>query len=529
MSEPISRRDFLRKAGITFFSSLALGAGTGTLLAKVDDAVKEGKIGLGEEEKRKLEEIRKYRKSVGLDGLPSDFESILQKNNEWKSGGKFTNNLPVKVFSYGMYIEETTSEIFGKRSTVLVKGCKSDFANPGGIFFDIGNRFCGVSPYIRQIPLDAGFADTVLHECIGHGSDPDVANGLYPPKEYIAALHGKWKALSQMFSVPGEFLNHPNDKMYPMLKRRVGEQIGKSILINKNFDQIIKSKGGINPRDEINNLASKMGQDINSLKFNKKVCKTFGQFFIEKLLNQNVEFADVLNNVYQTYIEYVGREIYAEMIRHSVLHSDQVNNKIIFEGISESLEAASGKHIELNEIRDVLKPSKKVIDRYQAESKALQDFANEAESVNTQNANKTNANNQIGLTNSDLQKLEAQEKLSDTRMSDFDAFMLHGIIPSTVKIPEEYKEAVYTYASLCSQFNVKYPGVIDIDIVNDDSYDPDVNLWDLEVFASAYDPEFIRNLLMSSEVSASVNKELVTKNEILTKFMDEQIDLNNHF
>jgi hypothetical protein len=88
----------------------------------------------------------------------------------------------------------------------------------------------------------------------------------------IKVEHGKWKALSQMFSVEGQFLNHPGDLMYPLIKKRVGETVGYWYVAGQDFFNIFDEGSMSLVNSELEGVAKRRERKLQDVKFNKSAC-----------------------------------------------------------------------------------------------------------------------------------------------------------------------------------------------------------------------------------------------------------------
>lgn len=372
----ISRRDFLKLSGGVIGGWL-IGSVAGRWIAETygnEIAEQIGQIKLSEEAKKMIPGIVRFRESLGLEGLPAEIGQCFFKKESWTSKSEnFTNALPEKNRSYGLRINEIMIILFGQNGQRLVKGAKTDYKYPYGMCFDPNDRQCNVSDTVHCIPIEDKFTDYVLHEAAGHGSDPSL-NLIMPPELLIKVEYGKWMALSECLSVEGQFLNHPHDLMFPLLKRSIGETVGKSMVVNRGIDDIVDERSIASVTQIIAKVAERRRKYIGDLKFNKSVCREIGGALVSLLRNGQIKFRGELKKEYQNSMEIACVEIYAEMVKYALLYSDLIGrNQNILNGVKQVFSAFQDKPVaDIDDSRiKIQSPSKNVLDRYVAEKAFL--------------------------------------------------------------------------------------------------------------------------------------------------------------
>lgn len=474
------------------------------------------------ESKRLIAEIAGFRHSLGLDETPPELVELIQENNRWtEDTPKFQNDLPEKDQSYGLYIEEVIPKVFGPNCTRLVKGCKNDPNAPGGIAFNPTTRFCNMPIDVHNTPIDGEFINPIMHEAVGHGSDPFLKTAKYPNDVLLRVEHGKWRALTQMFSIPEQFLNNPGDQMYPYLKKEMGKTIGKVFVASGDLGSILDDNGKQMVWQQILQIAKEHNVEPGDLKFNKNVCRRLGTTVVSAVLSGQITLKGELRSSFTKAVDYdVAVEIYAEMMRYAILYPEKVN-ETIREGVKEVLEAINGKPVNLAEIREgIIHPSEDILKRNLAEAEALKQIQRPQE-ITPENNTSVPA-----LTTEEVGAIKQQQNESNAQKSIVDGFLQDGVVPGSLKIPSEYLADVMEFSELCREMNRRYPDLFGRNMFGDDGYDPDLNIWDIEDLGYAYDAPFVRGTLYLDVVSAQVDGEIKKKNEILKKFLPMNLDLN---
>jgi hypothetical protein len=523
-----SRRDFLK------IGACALaGAGIGTLVNKImygptnlpTDLPTPESTALPEEEQIRLKEIREFRKTLGMDSDPPEMAYGLTEQNKWPDNNKpfDTSGLPLKNLSYGMYIEDVTSRLFGANATQLIRGCRTDPIVYGAMAFNDGTRECILPENVHTIPIDTNFIDFILHEAGGHGSDPCSSfAGKYPRDVFIHVEHGKWQALSSMFDVKDQFLNNPGDLMYPILKRGLGKVVGQEYVDSGNISQLFDVRGQNKINSLIESIALSQRVKVNDLKFNKSVCREIGAAIVPDARAHKLTMKGNLRTTYDGTMEWVGAEIYAEMVKYSILYPELIGHNNIATGISEILSAINGKPVNLAAIRNhIFPPNPEIMARNAAEIQVEQvqedigitptlDTAPPTQDIPTPVAPTLSPEEQAII---DSQQNEHEEYLST-----FDAFIYKGTLPDSLIVSGGKARRVREFADLYSRINIENPELIYQSVVYDEGFDLNMHLWDMEELFYAINVDFIRGLIQAGEVSDQIYGEITKKVDILKRF-----------
>lgn len=506
-----SKRDFLKLSACAL-GGMFIGSKIGNWLTKTygDDVLEKiEQVALSPEAKRMMSEITTFRESLGLDGLPAEVQPGLLKKELWLSNpDNYIDALPEKNKSYSLRIFEVIQILFGTNATRNIKGSKPDQQHPYGMSFDRGSRFCNVSDSVHDIHIKDQFTDFVLHEACGHGSDPAVGAS-YPPETLIRVEHGKWRALSQALSIPDQFLNHPDDLMSPMLRRSIGEAVGRFITGDQS-NPMVDNQSVATVEQEVSEIARSRGKDVNSLKFNKRVCKEIGESLITLLREGKIGFVGELKKTYQDKLENACVEIYAEMVKYALVYPDKIqNNTHVIGGITEVISAVQGKSLEdMVALRNAIaKPSEEVLKRNGAE-KAMILPATSPSSAPT-------------LSPEEQEKARKQQEDFERGERAFQSFVENGTIPEAIVISDNQRETIQKFATLYSKIIQKYPTLKDTFAQEyDENFDPELHIWEIREIEFAMDSGFVRDLTGSQSISDQMIVDMTNKNTILERFVN---------
>lgn len=501
----MSRRDFLKLTG------LAVGVIITSKISLPDKTQgyyslgRDEQIGSSEETDKMLSEIVAFRKSLGLKRLPAEVIPGLVKKERWLGNpDNYVDALPEKNRSYSMRTFEVIQKIFGDNATRIIKGSKSDPYHPYGMSFDGPSRFCNISDSVHSIPLEDQFTNYVLHEACGHGSDPALGAS-YPPEILVRVEHGKWRALSQALSIPGQFLSHPEDQMFPLVKKSVGEIVGR-FMVGEHSIPIVDVQSYSTVRNVVARIASEKGKNIDAIKFNKAACRKIGEELIDLLRKGRIKFVGDLKDSYQSSMEDACIEIYAEMIKYALLYPDKIQyNSDVIGGITEVISAIGGKSniVELRE--SINKPSEEILRRNEAE-KAIFSQVPATQPFTT-------------LTPEEQERLRIQQSEFEKNKKAFQHFSENSDV-QTLTISDGQRDDVARFTTLYGEVIQKYPMLIDtFNQKNDESFDPEMHIWEIREIERAVDSGFVRSILSSSIISNEMINDMKSRTEVLENFV----------
>jgi hypothetical protein len=515
----ISRRDFLKTAG-GIVGGYIFGTQTGEFLVKnyreqIFGAMDwmEVIMKLSIEGQKKLDEVVNFRKSLGLDGLPNEVWFGLHTPEMWEGNlNRFTDNLPEKNKSYGMRVSEVVYGLFGENGTRNILGVKPDPEHPYGISFDGNSRYCNIGDSVHGIPIEDEFTDFALHEACGHGTDPSCG-AKYPPEILAKVEHGKWRALSQCLSIPGQFLNHPGDLMFPLLKQSVGEAVG-CFMAGKDNSSISDLTSIPVIQAEISKITTKHGKTINTVKYNKAVCKEVGEVMVAMQRQGKIKFNGSLKEAYQGAMEDACTEIYAEMFKYALKYPDKIGkNTNIMDGIKEVVLAIGSESSMENFKRNTLSPSDGILSRNEAEKTAM-------------NMIQTPEQSTVSLPTTTLtveeQKSMGQEQLIfEKEEHDFMLFSVTGTWPETLMVKDsqfhDFREFALSYIQVANKYQILKDTFAQ---QYDEGFDPELHIWEIREIESAMDSGFVRNLLVSNSITEQTMIDIKAKQIILNKFIE---------
>lgn len=301
MRKELNRREFLEigfaaAAGLTLFTETASA-----------DEVPSKKL---------REEMMTYRRRLRLRREPKEFEtySPLQATIDWYSTPAYFRSELLSLQSYiGPAAEGFLKAAYPKNITKLVRGIAEDT----GIFFinAIDRRLILLPSYYQPNILEVALL--TYHEGAGHGVDPEMFSG-YPPEKFFELEAAKWQMLSQADSIPGQFLNSPDDTIHRQVFANVGRLAGQAYVLDRNF-AVSPSAGVI--KDAVGKVAKLLGVNTTKPVFTKRFCYDLGQLLYPEIKNGRVfSFQDAFEDVFSI----VLGEIYAEMIKWSLIPVDLI-------------------------------------------------------------------------------------------------------------------------------------------------------------------------------------------------------------
>lgn len=516
----LSRREFVKlstaSVGWGLLGAVIGAAGTKKLIDNYGEEIFDNidRLRLSVEARKMLPEIVEFREKLGLKGPPEEVENVLHTKKDWLSKSPdFINDLPSKNQSYGMRIANVMEAVFGDNNTRLVRGARVNPDNPWGMSFDYRDRFCNISDAIHSVPIESEFTGYVLHEAVGHGSDPAMARTIYPPEILIRVEHGKWMALSQALSVEGQFFKHPEDLTYPLLKRKIGEAVGRFFVNGKKGQSITsESQGWALIEKVIVSISKQKEVQPERLKFNKQTCSLIGEAVIDMITKGKLVLAGKLEEEYQSGLEAACREIYAEMIKYALLYPEKIeNNHNIISGVSQIFTAISGQDLPIQQRRrQVQSLSQEVIDQNYNEKTFVYD--NEEPPTELPSLTTT-------LTPEKADVIQTEQDEFRSREKDYIGFISDGRLPESLSLTEAEKTTVAAYSSPFIKINRKYPSLLNMTGQQYDTlFDPELHIWEIQEIEQAIDSGFIRNLIVQDKLSQETLDDIIHRSRVLKKF-----------
>jgi len=471
-----------------------------------------------------LSEINKYREKLGSTALPAelaDLENNFMENfisvEVWKDPVEVKVEMPIMTRSYGEVVKDVMEKMYGEKSGRLVHSVYNDEQNPYGIFFKKSDRKVSLSWTISDIPLYPNFIDFALHEAAGHGSDPAVEGIKYPTSMLLGVEKGKWRALSKALSIEGQFFNHPGDQMYPVFKKNLGEAYARELVLEKRIPAYGK---GLNSLEgPLVGLAQQQEVPVSDIKFNKQACFIIGHILAAAKISKEISFNDNLQKAYNEQMDNALAEIYAEMIKYTILYPDRINHdEDILGGVEEICAAISGnEQVDLKGIRSSIFQINTELAELRREEEELgaiaMDIIDEPkDAVATE------------LVAENVQEFKEAFEGHNEQEKRFLEFIRLGEIPEDAnQLNEEEQELFREYAKVCSILISKYPTLIDTGRWNVDwQFDPPLHVWEIREVEEAIRTDHIRITLEYPRMLTVVeNKKFVEDKIVVMKnFID---------
>lgn len=491
----LTRREFLSVVGAGF-----VGWKAGLKIDEVAPERVDYSGNQGEKDRAKLlEDIKRYRKMWELDPLPQELVSPVVLSDEiWNGGSKsmFWNELNGVDALVGTRTEEILRTILGKRYCQLIRGVRVDPLASESISFNWvpGSRMINLSKGIGTWATDGGVLDYILHEGIGHGTDPALLGGdfFYSYGALLHIEHGKWRALSQASKVEGKFLNDKGDLEYQILERNVGGVIGRS-LVEGGLEKLLKGE---------------LSTDLSRLmfsggKFTKQRCTELGGLILDEVRAGRLSLVGEAEKVYKDSLEDIFVEIYAEMIKNAIFYPEKIKYNIqIMEGVREIVSIIRGEDTNLDAIKSqLLTHGDKTTLVSSNESKVNVEVAGWMAPV------PEGDNNIPSQTDVDM---------------EYAFFAGRGETPKGFVFGEQDRVEFVEFATLYTQFVSKYPvlkNYVPYEYRKD--FDPQgLNMWETREIEVAMDSTFLRLLFTDKKNLQKYMSELIDKKRVLEKFVN---------
>ena len=222
---------------------------------------------------------------------------------------------------------------------------------------------------------------------------------------------------------------------------------------------------------------------------------------------------EVLKKVYQEAMESACREIYAEMVKYALKYPDKIErNKDVIDGIHEVILAIRDKTSVKNSGGDFLSPSSEIIIRNKAEETMIS-------AIQTHEQPAINLPTPI-LTVEEQNRIEREQLAFELAEYNFLLFSEIGSWPEKLvinasqlhdfrKFALSYSQVAKRYRMLKNTYAQQY----------NESFDPELHIWEIKEIEWAMDSGFVRNLLMSDSITEQKMMDIKSRQVILDKFI----------
>ena len=469
-----------------------------------------------------LADIVSYRTSLGLSPLPPEVKDRLyDKTTDWKiPDARFENKLPQAFTSYGMASEHVQRFAFGKQSGRMVNSIQLDELKTGGAYFiDFSDRKWLISPRIDSLGM-GDFLDLALHEAIGHGSDPEGFKDIYPTDTLFKVSRGKWRMLSQAFKVEGQFFHHPKDMMLPQAEKKIGLQFARDYRkgdIDKMFASDAESFEALKIFSEV---AREKGVLPEDFKFNKEACRKIGRSLLADITSGKLATGEAVSSWSEPIMEDSLKEIYAEMIRMAILYPEMIgDNPEILACATEILSAIREENVDLGLLRNRIVDLPEDILKRREKEKSL--GAIEGPIAPTEGPFIPGVHRGAYPESDEIKAQRARQFQLDL---DFSRFVESGSLPSTVArgtlIASKCSEYGFFRSEIEYRYKLKGISVSRLDF----TFDPNLDVWEIEDIEAAADSGYIKKLLIDlHEDQGRINQdEIERRTEVLQRFVGSQ-------
>lgn len=482
-----TRRQIL-KVGATLAVSSVTGFGLGVGINRGFDAISKTPlaknisteikyVALSQQEKNFIDQIQAFRFGLGLEPILLDDVLNRAAKTEWEGTPQpFRNEMNVTSHSYGEEAQRMLEIVYGKNATRIVYGIKHDTQL---LAFNGSSRTVLISEnHSFKDILDA--QDVLAHEMLGHGTDPLSTLGIYPRSMLIRILADRTRMVARAFSISNEYLHHPNDLMIPVLEREVGKTIALALHQNKADLEI--DKLGIDAITAILPPFQVKRKDgtIRAV-FNKRACRAIGEIAVKGSLEGKIKLKGNAYLAYSKAMEGALTEMYAEMVRMTLLHPEGTDTEIQ-SAYQDLVSAIRGDDVSLNELRTQIKSLDPAIVKRNYEENIQKQHAVDPQTPVSQ------------LSEEDKKLAKKQEEEYQHRMRRFEDLTFGVISEIADSFSDDQKMSINTFGTLYSTMVNEYPELTSGMLFNE-SFDPKIDIWDIEAIQSAVDRRFIDNLL----------------------------------
>lgn len=530
----LSRRDFLKLSWLLTGSLLACDIYLLGKLSKSDDFeelvdYQKALLKLSHEQRQSLEDIKSYRKDLGLNYEPYELIKAIIKNAEKTENNAElpppfdTSEVPKFNFSYAERVREICQTILGNNFSRLIKGISLDINSPYGFFFNSSTRKVQLGSQVNEIPLVPDFNHFTAHEALGHGTDPDIdGHQIYTLDQMLKVELGKWMALSRMFDIKDQFLNHPGDMMKPFLARKVGQEVAFAFF-HQQEQQSLNWIGAPILYDKINTIAKNRGCSIEELKFNKAACKEIGLEIIAGIRDRGVKLKNSAKYAYEDGMATVGHEIYAEMVRYSLITPELIGyDQVVLSGIALALRGASDGQFDFNNAIEIFKTAgEEIIQRNEVEqqiiSKSNEENTEDEENFVSEESESMEKNELEQEIIGDLAEIETREKTYEDHLKS-------GTMKDESWLPPEILSLAKTYLSFIQKIVEYYPFMLRAEYAHlDESFDPNMHIWEIQEIETALESSFTSRLIFGEIEDLNwLDEELKRRNRILKNFISSR-------
>lgn len=323
-----------------------------------------------------------------------------------------------------------------------------------------------------------------------------------------------------MFDVKEQFLNHPGDMMKSFLARTMGKEIG--FAFTKKAEQECLNWIGIAfLDDEIDKISKESGATKETVKFNKKNCKRIGMALINGQRTSGIMFRDLAQETYESSMQTVATEMYAEMIKYSLLYPDLIgNDSKIINGINLVFNTISNGLFNFQSAREILRKidNSHIQERNDIEQEIINNPLEQEINVEQSDVEKDQA-----IINEKVEIIEDLQVVKDNKLS-YEECTTSGELQGSERFDSDNLELAKKYMRTVKQIVATYPILMRGFASHlDEIFDPYLHIWEIEKIESAMESGFISKLLFDEiDDQQQISKDLTEKTQVLVDFINSE-------
>jgi hypothetical protein len=359
LNRQVSRKDFLK--GLGLFSAAMFITPKVTQLFSEKKQTTQEEIPTAEKITNDLIEIMNHRDQLGLGKtLPlkirqafemttEEREEMFPSSMEWNLEDRtFIRNNAPQINSYAQKTIKLIQKIAQNKAGRLVSDIKVYNRYPG--YFPNKNPTLGLPENVESAYDQAKL---LCHEVLGHGTDPDFKrHNLYPIEDLFIVEKAKWEALSRSWKIPDEFFNHPQDGSLKTLYETLGRKAWETEMPPGNYDNsafIYKDPKNydIFKREFLHAMGP-----LSAETKNEETIKIVGQVVLKMYMRKLIDIKPEIG--VQTHLENALHEIYAEMMKYSILMPNEIEDPLIINNMEKILKVIN-PNLSIHQIRHIFR------------------------------------------------------------------------------------------------------------------------------------------------------------------------------
>ena len=221
-----------------------------------------------------------------------------------------------------------------------------------------------------------------------------------------------------------------------------------------------------------------------------------------------IRFEGDLKEEYQQRMEAACREIYAEMFKYGLLYQDKIQyNSDVISGITEVISAIADNSNMSDIAESISKPSDEILKRNKAEKIMLSSTSPETSIAPT-------------LSPEEQERAKKQQEVTEKNERSFQLFSKAKGLPMNLEISGDQRDIAQHFSTIYSRVINKYPALKETSTQRyNESFDPQMHIWEIREIEEAMDSGFVRSLSESPSISDEMIKDMKKRIEVLENFV----------